>query len=96
MEDRQLLDFIKRIVAASSQFKAGITLSQLERILDEQNAPSHQRRMVRRAIEDYPETYQIVKTLGEESLTEQDMEIAAERAHLRRKRELELGQYGRC
>ena len=96
MTDRELLDFIQRILQTGSQRKAALTLSQLQEILSRLITPQSQLRLLKDAIDNLPEAGEIVRNAGERPLTARDLEIAAQRGKERRRREEEMRDQGRC
>ena len=96
MSDRELLDFIQRILNTCSEQKAFMTLTQLKEILLQQNTPPYQIKLLENTMRDLPEAGQISRTLHDRPLTEEDLKTAARRAEERRQRVRELASRGRC
>ena len=96
MTDGEILDYIKQILMTCSQEKASLTLSELERILAQQRAPHSQLGLIRRARENYTDARSVAFEKKYRSMTGEDLRIAQQRAELRRQREKELEDDGRC
>lgn len=96
MKDQELSRFIQQILITSSQEKAFLTLSELERMLQQQVTPPSQLRMIQIARDNYPETRGMAIEKNNASLTLADLQIAAERRRQRLAREKAMQNDGRC
>ena len=96
MKDQELSRFIQQILITSSQEKAFLTLSELERMLQQQVTPPSQLRMIQIARDNYPETRKMAIEKNNASLTLADLQIAAERRRQRLAREKAMQNDGRC
>ncbi len=96
MTDRELLDYIQRILQTCSQWKASLTLAELREILSRVLTPEHQLRLLDEAILNLPEAKTITEKNAGSPLTMHDLQIAADRGAARRIREAELRDFGRC
>lgn len=85
MTKDSLMLFLKRILECGSEAKSLAALQQLKEILELQNAGSEFTDLVQTAINSLPEAKISAKS---SSFTEQDLEMAAQRAKYRRAREL--------
>ena len=94
MTKDSLLRFIKRIMEKGSQEKSGIALYQLREILDQQQADKDMIILIDNVLMSVPEVKETAKK--KDSLTEEDLKIAFNRALERRRREAELSRQGRC
>lgn len=96
MKDQELSRFIQQILITSSQEKAFLTLSELERMLQQMVTPPSQLRMIQIARDNYPETRGMAIEKNNASLTLADLQIAAERRRQRLAREKAMQNDGRC
>ena len=96
MKDQELSRFIQQILITSSQEKAYLTLSELERIMQQMVTPPSQMRMIQIARDNYPETREMAIEKNNASLTLADLQIAAERRRQRIAREKAMEDDGRC
>ena len=96
MKDQELSRFIQQILITSSQEKAFLTLSELERMLQQLMTPPSQLRMIQIARDNYPETREMAIERNNASLTLADLQIAAERRRQRIAREKAMQNDGRC
>ena len=96
MSDKELLDFMQRILISSNSAKAWLILSQLKDILSQQNASEHQIRLLEDTMQSVQEAKEVAQDAGKRALTEEDLKIAAHRAAERRRREQEMRDRGRC
>ena len=92
MSDRELLDFIQRILNTCSEQKAFMTLTQLKEILLQQNTPPYQIKLLENTMRDLPEAGQISRTLHDRPLTEEDRRQTRGRAQAARAGACEQGQ----
>ena len=93
MNKKTLMKFIQYILETNSVFKAGFTLNELVKILEQQRAPDDLIQIARKAAASVPEAK---KEIEKGYLTEADLEIAHTRALARIAREEAARQYGRC
>ena len=93
MSKAKLMKFIQQIIETGSMLKAGLALSELKNIMEQQNAEEELIQIVSMAIDSVPEAK---KSLEKGYLTEEDLEIAHERAKARIAREEAARAHGRC
>lgn len=88
-----LFAFIKRLLANGTIEKSELSLKQLKEILELQNTDLESIKIVDKAIESIPEAsvFAINDTLNEDNL-----DIAAQRAANRKRREAQITYRGRC
>ena len=96
MSDRELLAYIQRILSTCSEFKAGMVLRELQRILGAQGTPPEQMKLLENTLRDLHEAKQISSETGGRALTREDLRIAEQRAEQRRERERQMRDEGRC
>lgn len=94
MNDKTLLIFLQKILANGSHSKASVSIGQLVEILKSQNADDQLISIAEKALASIPEAAELAKKNN--SLSSNDLEIAAKRAEERKKREQAMRSYGRC
>jgi len=95
MDENTLVKFIERIIhnCAGDKQKTSNSLNQLRRIILEQHPSSGVTNMIDKAVRDVPE---LTELINRTTINARDLEEADRRATLRRKREEELNNRGRC
>lgn len=93
MNKKTLIKFIQHILETNSVYKAGFTLNELVKILEQQRAPDDLLQIAKKAAVSVPEAK---KETEKGYLTEEDLEIAHTRAQARIAREEAARHYGRC
>ena len=93
MTGESLILFMKRILECGSDTKSEVSLNQLKKILEVQNADSELISLVTKTIDGLPEAKKAAK---EVVFTEESLKIALRRAEDRKRREAEMASRGRC
>ena len=94
MNKASLLLFMKRILESGSELKSSVSLKQLIKILEMQNADREMIRLVEETLESIPEAKDTASY--HDPLKEEDLMIAIQRAKDRKRREEAMMNMGRC
>ena len=93
MDRRTFLAFLQRLLKGGSEIRAVLSLTQLRKILEEQNAPEQYLRDIDRLLNAIPEAVTAAERMD---FGERELEEAVRRAEDRRRWEASRNNYGRC